>query len=374
MTVLDLVRAGPGPETLEEKGHLPLCGHETSASEKHPFEPALRAHPSTCRATIDEDSLLARAARALLAEVATDLAGSPFTVVLRDDRGAVVDHRGAATSLSPIGTSSVAPGSAGGPVVATNAIDTAPAQRAAGVVEGAEKFTALLAALAGVAVPVHDPRNGHVIGAVEMSFPVQGAKTLVLALARRVAQEIEQRLLDEVGIADRAILYHFLRERHRVKGPFVFVNERTMVPNAAADRLLGPSDEDLLRHWAAVLAERRYDEPAEVTLGNGATVLVRAEAVRGPHRSPGVLLRLARPRSPSSPTRPASSGAGFGWDSLTETERSVTELVAQGLTNREVGERLFVSRHTVDFRLRCIFRKLGLSSRVELTRAVLNRR
>jgi DNA-binding CsgD family transcriptional regulator len=50
----------------------------------------------------------------------------------------------------------------------------------------------------------------------------------------------------------------------------------------------------------------------------------------------------------------------------------VTELVTQGLTNREVGERLFISKHTVDFHLRCIFRKLGLSSRVELTPAFLN--
>jgi DNA-binding CsgD family transcriptional regulator len=55
-----------------------------------------------------------------------------------------------------------------------------------------------------------------------------------------------------------------------------------------------------------------------------------------------------------------------GWDSLTDTERRVAGLVAEGLTNREAGRRLFVSRHTVDFHLRQIFRKLAITSRVEL--------
>jgi DNA-binding CsgD family transcriptional regulator/tetratricopeptide (TPR) repeat protein len=63
-----------------------------------------------------------------------------------------------------------------------------------------------------------------------------------------------------------------------------------------------------------------------------------------------------------------------GWASLTETERRVTGLVAEGLTNQQVGARMFVSRHTVDSHLRQIFRKLTITSRVELTRIALERR
>ncbi len=55
-----------------------------------------------------------------------------------------------------------------------------------------------------------------------------------------------------------------------------------------------------------------------------------------------------------------------GWDSLTAVERDVAALVAAGLTNREVAERLFVSPHTVDFHLRKVFQKLGTRSRVDL--------
>jgi hypothetical protein len=46
--------------------------------------------------------------------------------------------------------------------------------------------------------------------------------------------------------------------------------------------------------------------------------------------------------------------------------------VAEGLTNRSVAERMYLSRHTVDFHLRQIFRKLDVSSRVGLTRVVLD--
>jgi DNA-binding CsgD family transcriptional regulator len=56
---------------------------------------------------------------------------------------------------------------------------------------------------------------------------------------------------------------------------------------------------------------------------------------------------------------------------LRESEHRVAELVAVGLTNREIGASLFLSRHTIDSHLRQIFRKLDISSRVELTRLVV---
>jgi DNA-binding CsgD family transcriptional regulator len=61
----------------------------------------------------------------------------------------------------------------------------------------------------------------------------------------------------------------------------------------------------------------------------------------------------------------------FGWEALTKTERHLADLVAEGLTNKQVAARLFLSRHTVDSHLRSIFRKLDINSRVELTRVVM---
>ncbi|WP_214415309.1 BREX system ATP-binding domain-containing protein [Sphaerisporangium fuscum] len=63
-----------------------------------------------------------------------------------------------------------------------------------------------------------------------------------------------------------------------------------------------------------------------------------------------------------------------GWASLTDTERAVSLLVAQGWTNRQVADQMFISVHTVAFHLRQIFRKLEVTSRVELTRLVMEQR
>ena len=52
---------------------------------------------------------------------------------------------------------------------------------------------------------------------------------------------------------------------------------------------------------------------------------------------------------------------------LTAQERQVAGLVRQGLNNRDVAARLFVSPRTVDFHLRNVFSKLGVASRAELT-------
>ena len=60
--------------------------------------------------------------------------------------------------------------------------------------------------------------------------------------------------------------------------------------------------------------------------------------------------------------------ATHGWTAMTTAEESVAKLVAHGLTNREVAERLFLSPHTVNSHLRHVFTKLGIKSRVELAR------
>lgn len=75
----------------------------------------------------------------------------------------------------------------------------------------------------------------------------------------------------------------------------------------------------------------------------------------------------------------ASSGLGrrgrpaTGWASLTQAERRAALLVGEGLTNREIAERLFVSPGTVKTHLSSVFSKLGLAGRRELAREVWRR-
>jgi DNA-binding CsgD family transcriptional regulator len=60
-----------------------------------------------------------------------------------------------------------------------------------------------------------------------------------------------------------------------------------------------------------------------------------------------------------------------GWASLSDSERRVAELVALGMRNHEVAQAVYLSRHTVDFHLRQVFRKLQINSRVELARVAV---
>ena len=53
-------------------------------------------------------------------------------------------------------------------------------------------------------------------------------------------------------------------------------------------------------------------------------------------------------------------------DSLTQRERDVLALIAEGLKNRQIGERLFISETTVTHHLSSIYSKLGVSDRLEL--------
>lgn len=79
------------------------------------------------------------------------------------------------------------------------------------------------------------------------------------------------------------------------------------------------------------------------------------------HTTAAVMRQFASPGDGSGP-----GGRGRGRSPLSNREREIVALVAQGYRNREMAEKLFISEQTVKNHLHNIFDKLGVSDRLEL--------
>lgn len=75
------------------------------------------------------------------------------------------------------------------------------------------------------------------------------------------------------------------------------------------------------------------------------------------------------------PKRPncGRSPLSLTWDSLGEKERTIAQLAGEGLTNQQIAHRVYLSPHTVNYYLRNIFRKLQVTSRIELAKLLVSR-
>jgi DNA-binding CsgD family transcriptional regulator len=110
-------------------------------------------------------------------------------------------------------------------------------------------------------------------------------------------------------------------------------------------------------HQAAVTADR--ERAIEALDSQAADVITQARRL-----TTRAAISYAR-RSRGHRQRP-----DHGWDSLTPTEREVTQLVAEGLSNPGIASRLFISRATVKTHLTHVFTKLDIANRAQLTALV----
>ncbi|HEX9064645.1 MAG TPA: tetratricopeptide repeat protein [Streptosporangiaceae bacterium] len=112
----------------------------------------------------------------------------------------------------------------------------------------------------------------------------------------------------------------------------------------------------------AAAAVRRLDRLLEAARGQVEASQVAALVAEGQAMSPYQAAELITvTRAPAHRPEPPGQAGG-----LTEREREIAVLVAAGLSNRAIGEKLFIATTTVARHVANIFAKLGLSSRAEL--------
>jgi DNA-binding CsgD family transcriptional regulator len=179
----------------------------------------------------------------------------------------------------------------------------------------------------------------------------------------------------DAGLRARVLQATELLERERPPVPLLAgvagyargILERDAVALVAAAGLLESSAWPLLYAAAAEdaggeLARTDRRDEAVVQLNAGFDTYMRHEALADARRVGRELRRLGVERRIVSQQR-----AKTGWDSLTDSELKVVNLVAEGATNRSVAQRLYITPRTVKAHLHNAFAKLGIHSRAELS-------
>jgi len=204
-----------------------------------------------------------------------------------------------------------------------------------------------------------------------LEYPVIGPDLVRLALA--------------AGDAGRA---------REVAAAVTSVASRNEVPwiTGAALRCQGLAENDADILQAAVSASARGSRPLELALtcedagtafarqGNvtragqlldqAITIYERLDATRDLARADAALRQMGIRRS----RHVIRSHAQSGWQSLTPSERAVVDLVAEGLSNPQIGQRLYISRRTVQTHLAHVFAKLHITSRTQLAAEAIRHR
>jgi DNA-binding NarL/FixJ family response regulator len=162
------------------------------------------------------------------------------------------------------------------------------------------------------------------------------------------------------------------------------------VPAASVARCHGllATGEQAIEHFSAAL---QHDDSGQRPFERARTELALGEALRRQHRRSEARTHLrnamealerlgAAPWADRARAELRASGETARkrdpstTDQLTPQELQITRFASEGASNPDIAAKLFLSRRTVEYHLHKVFSKLGVTSRVELTKVDLSGR
>lgn len=147
------------------------------------------------------------------------------------------------------------------------------------IVFGPEHFSECWLDTTSAAAPVRHPVTRRVVGAIGMACEFKDSSFMLLGWVTSVAKQVERELTNDLSADEHLLLSAYLGTNHDARHPVICMDEKTVITNAVASRMLNAQDQAML--WEHV--SRSMDNPAgtdhAITLSTGAAAVASLKSL-----------------------------------------------------------------------------------------------
>jgi transcriptional regulator of acetoin/glycerol metabolism len=228
---------------------------------------------------LDRKSRLAHSADRVISATSAQYADEPISIILTDAAGVVLDRRTGDSRLQQkLDDVWLAPGfSYAEQFAGTNGIGTTLEGRRPAQVFGHEHYVEHLEDLACAGAPIRHPTTGKVLGILDLTCWRHDANPAMIAAASRIAEQIEEALLAQVGRRELALLHDYLLACRRNRGSILAISTDLVMMNDSARELIDPQDQVALLEQATEALASGKIRVFTTALPSGATARVHCK-------------------------------------------------------------------------------------------------
>jgi transcriptional regulator of acetoin/glycerol metabolism len=257
------------------------------------------------RPDVNPELRLVRAAGPILDTVNERLGELGICFILTDAEARIVDRRVTERKLvQALDARNVTTGFVfAEDAVGTNGLGTAIELGRTTRIDGHEHYVDELVRFTCVGVPILDPLGRRPLGVLDVTCATDHDNALVTLVAEQTARSIEQRLVEQQSVTERALLTRFLSASRRSPAGVLVLSERILLSNPQAARLLHGVEQPLVwDHAARAMSAASHATviESELPLPGGETAATRTMPVCDGGEVIGVLMEI-RPAAQRPP-------------------------------------------------------------------------